>query len=348
MIDIKNLHVSLGDFRLHNITLNINKGEYFVLLGPTGAGKTALIETIAGLNVVANGQIWLDGREVTHVAPEKRGISIAYQDHILFPHLSVLENVTFGLRQQGISKKEAAERTRWVVDLLGISNLLKRKPDTLSGGESQKVALARALAVRPKVLLLDEPLGAVDPETRERVQQEIFMVHHELDLTIIHVTHDFEEAVSMGDRIAVLDGGSIAQVGTVEDVFRRPNSEFVARFLMARNIFYGDVRGGEGGNPTIDIEETNIPVITGLRGERHACIRPEDVLISTKPISDDTHAFFKGKVTSLSNKGAVVHVTVDIPPKLVSLLTRREFEMMRLTEGEEVFVGFDIEAIHVF
>jgi len=348
VIDIKGLGVKLGNFKLNNITFNVQRGEYFVLLGPAGAGKTVLIETIAGLNNVESGQIWIDGCEVTHVPPEKRGISIAYQDHALFPHLSVLENITFGLRQQGISKKEALEKIVWVVDLLHISNLLGRKPNTLSGGESQKVALARALAVRPNVLLLDEPLSSLDPDTRETVQQEIGTVHRKLDLTIIHVTHDFEEAVSLGDRIAVLDAGSIMQTGTVEDLFRRPNSELVARFLMARNIFQGDVGSSEGVNQVIDINGTKIPVITSLRGNHHACIRPEDVLISTKAINDNTHAFFKGKVKCVSNKGAVVNVTVDVPPEFVSLLTRREFEMIHPMEGDEVFVGFDIRAMHVF
>jgi molybdate/tungstate transport system ATP-binding protein len=260
----------------------------------------------------------------------------------------VLENITFGLRQQGVSKKEAVEKVLWIVELLHISNLLKRKPDKLSGGESQKVALARALAVRPKVLLLDEPLSALDPDTRETVQQEIRTVHHKLDLTIIHVTHDFEEAVSLGDRIAVLDAGRIVQTGTAEDLFHRPNSELVARFLMTRNIFQGEVSSSEKVNPVIDIKGTKIPVITNLRGNHHACIRPEDVLISTKSIDDNTRAFFKGKVTCIANKGAVVNVTVDIPPEFVSLLTRREFEMIHPTEGEEVFVSFEIRSLHVF
>ncbi|MDD5093578.1 MAG: ABC transporter ATP-binding protein [Dehalococcoidia bacterium] len=348
MIDIKNISVRLGDFRLQNITLNIQKGEYFVLLGPTGAGKTALIETIAGLNPVTQGQIRLDGVEVTHVAPEKRGISIAYQDQALFPHLSVLGNIAFGLRQRGLSKSEAATQSQWVIDLLGVSHLLERKPDTLSGGESQRVVLARALAVQPKVLLLDEPLSALDPETREKVQQEILLLHRKLGLTIIHVTHDFEEAFSMGDRIAVLDRGVLAQVGTVDEVFRQPNSEFVARFLMARNIFSGDIRDGEGMHPMMHIQGLKVPVTTSLRGERHVSIRPEDVLLSAKPMADDTRVSFQGRVTSVSNKGSVVYVSVNVPPEFVCLLTRREFEMMRLAEGEEVFVGFEIKALHVF
>lgn len=348
MIKLKDLSVSLGDFCLHDITLSIHQGEYFVLLGPTGSGKTALIESIAGLNPVAQGQVWLDGVEVTHLAPEKRGISIAYQDHALFPHFSVSENITFGLRQRGISKMEAAAKSRWVTDILGIADLLGRKPETLSGGECQKVALARALAVKPKVLLLDEPLSALDMETREKVQQEIRLIHRQLGLTVIHVTHDFEEAFSMGDRIAILDRGGLAQVGTVDEVFRRPNSEFVAKFLMARNIFHGEVREDEGAHPNLHIQGTRLSVITPLRGKRHACIRPEDVLISAKPISDDTHVCLQGSVTHISNKGAVVYVTVNVPLKFVSLLTSREFEMMCLKEGEEIFVAFDMEAMHVF
>jgi len=236
MIQIKNLCVDLGDFLLRDINLNVVAGEYFVILGPTAAGKTVLLESIAGLYPLKSGEIWLRGKEVTRLSPERRGISIVYQDHALFPHLSVAENITFGLKLHRHPDQELTEVLNWLSHLLEIAHLLDRRPDTLSGGEKQKVALARALSVKPEVLLLDEPLSALDPETREGVQRELRQLHNQLKITTIHVTHDFEEAVALGDRIAVLGDGCIHQTGTPDEIFRRPNSEFVDRFAMARNI----------------------------------------------------------------------------------------------------------------
>ena len=236
MIQVKNLRVDLGDFTLRDINLNIERGEYFVILGPTGAGKTVLLESIAGLYPTESGQIWLRGKEVTRVEPEKRNISIVYQDHALFPHLSVAENIVFGLKIHRQTRQQLRETLNWLSDLLGIAHLLDRRPNTLSGGEQQKVALARALSIKPELLLLDEPLSALDPETREEVQKELRQLHNQLRVTTIHVTHDFEEAIALGDRIAVLGEGCIKQIGTPEKIFRQPNSEFVARFTVARNL----------------------------------------------------------------------------------------------------------------
>ena len=173
MMQIKNLWIDLRDFQLQDINLTVEEGEYFIILGPTGAGKTVLLESIAGLYSVKSGQIWLRGKELTRLEPEKRGISIVYQDHALFPHLSVKDNIVFGLRLRKWAAQEVEVTLDWIAQLLGISHLLDRKPDTLSGGERQKVALARALSIKPHLLLLDEPLSALDPETREGVQREL-------------------------------------------------------------------------------------------------------------------------------------------------------------------------------
>jgi len=221
VINVKNLCVDLGDFVLKDINLTVNKGEYFIILGPTGAGKTVLLESIAGLYPIKSGGIWLKGKEVTRTAPEKRGISIVYQDHALFPHLSVKDNIIFGLRLHKWASHDIATTLSEIAGLLGISHLLPRKPNTLSGGEQQKVALARALSIQPQVLLLDEPLSALDPESREGVQQELRQIHNELKVTTIHVTHDFEEAIALGERIAVLGEGYVKQIGTPEEIFRQ-------------------------------------------------------------------------------------------------------------------------------
>jgi molybdopterin-binding protein len=348
LIEIKNLCVDLGDFTLQDATLEVQQGEYFIILGPTGAGKTVLLETIAGLYPAKSGRIWLNDIELTDLEPEKRGIGFVYQDYVLFPHLSVIDNITFGLRQRGKSKREARAEAQWLIELLGISNLLKRKPNTLSGGEKQKVALARALVVKPDVMLFDEPLSALDPETRDRVQRELREIHDRLNLTTIHVTHDFEEAVSLGDRIAVIGNGRILQIGTVEQVFRQPNSEFVARFAMTRNIFVGEVRESDDDYALVDIEGTQIGVITDLRGKRHASIRPEDILLSTQPFISSARNTFKGTITRVSSKGSTVYLSINVPPEFVCLVTKHSFEEMDLREGGEAYVTFKASAVHVF
>jgi len=270
MIQVKNLYVDLTDFQLKDINLSVDDGVYFIVLGPTGAGKTVLLESIAGLYPVKSGEIWLGGREVTRLEPEKRNMSIVYQDHALFPHLSVKDNIVFGLRLRKQTKQEIEITLDWLTELLGMSHLLQRKPETLSGGERQKVALARALSIKPQVLLLDEPLSALDPESREGVQRELRQIHNRLKVTTIHVTHDFEEAIALGDRIAVLGEGCIKQVGTPEQIFRQPNSEFIARFAMARNIFVGEVIDKGNGTAVFRTEGTELAVVTDLRGKLHA------------------------------------------------------------------------------
>lgn len=348
MIEIKNLSVDLGPFRLQDINLKIEPGEYFIILGPTGSGKTILLESVAGLHPIKGGEIWLNGREVTNLEPERRGIGFVYQDYALFPHLSVKGNLIFGLKQRKRPKGEMQQIVDWLAGLLGVSHLLERNPTTLSGGERQKVALARALSISPEVLLLDEPLSALDPHTREGVQQELRQIHRRLKPTIIHVTHDFEEAIALGDRIAVLSEGRILQIGTPEQIFRQPDSEFVARFAMTRNIFAGEVRDGADGQAIITIEGMELEVVTELRGKLHASLRPEDILISKEPLRSSARNCFHGTITHIDDRGATLYLTVSTPLDFVCLVTRRSSEELGLKAGEEVYITFKASAVHVF
>ena len=348
MIQLKNLCVDLGDFQLQDINLTVKEGEYFIVLGPTGAGKTVLLESIAGLYPVKSGQIWLRGRNVTRLEPEKRNISIVYQDHALFPHLSAGENILFGLKLQRRPKQELNETQDWLSHLLGIAHLLARSPDTLSGGERQKVALARALSTKPEVLLLDEPLSALDPENREGVQKELRQLHHQLRVTTIHVTHDFEEAIALGNHIAVLGDGCIKQVGTPEQIFRQPNSEFVARFAMARNIFAGEVVERADKSIVFRTEGTELAVVTDLRGKFHASVRPEDILVSPEPLRSSARNSFCGTITRIADRGSTLYLTVNLPPDFACLVTRRSFEEMGLAQGQKVYITFKASAVHIF
>jgi len=348
MIQIKNLRVELEDFLLEGINLHVAEEEYFVVLGPTGAGKTVLLESIAGLYPVKSGEIWLRGREVTQLEPERRNISIVYQDHALFPHLTVKENIVFGLRLRKQIGQEIDKSLNWLAELLGIAHLLDRKPDTLSGGERQKVALARALSIKPQVLLLDEPLSALDPETREGVQRELRQVHDRLKITTIHVTHDFEEAIALADHIAVLGEGCVKQVGTPEQIFRQPNSEFVARFAMTRNIFTGEVADRDDGSAIFRTDGIELVVASELRGKWHASVRPEDIFISHQPLHSSARNSFCGTINHIMDKGSTLYLTVNLPPDFTCLVTRRSFEEMGLAKNQRVYITFKASAIHIF
>lgn len=348
MIDIRNLSVELGAFALHDVSLRIHNGEYFILLGPTGAGKTVLLESIAGLQPLNTGQVWLGDRDVTGMKPEERRASIVYQDYMLFPHYSVRENIVFGLRIRRENPDQLTAKLNSVVELLGIDRLLSRRPDTLSGGERQKVALARAIVTNPEVLLLDEPLSALDPQTRENVRQEILKLHDQLGLTVLHVTHDFEEAITMGDRIAVIGEGAIKQIGVPDEVFRHPNSEFVARFTMAGNILSGVAIKDGHGNTDFVVDGLRFQASSDLQGPCHATIRPEDVFISRSTASGDGCNQFEGVITRILNKGSVISVTAELPPPMTCLLTRHSCQEMGLTVGQRVCLTFSPLSVHLF
>jgi len=351
VIEVRNLSVELGVFALHDINLTVKRGEYFIMLGPTGAGKTILLELIVGVQPIQAGEIWLGGRNVTRVAPEQRRASIVYQDHMLFPHYSVRENIIFGLKMRREEPSQIATALNRVVKLLGIEHLLHRKPDSLSGGEKQKVALARAIVTDPEVLLLDEPLGALDPQTRDSVQQELIRLQDELGITVLHVTHDFEEAITMGDRIAVIGGGAIRQVGAPDEIFRHPNSEFVARFTMAGNVFAGTAVKETDGRTVFVVDDVEIMADADREGPCHASIRPEDILVSdsaTATFDEDGCNHFTAVVTQVVNKGSVVRVTVNLPPPLTCLLTRHSYQKMNLRVGQKVYLTLASSAVHLF
>ena len=348
-VRVRDLWIDLKEFHLRQINLAVAAGEYFVILGPTGSGKTVLLETIAGLYQPLKGRILFSGQDVTNAPPEKRGIGFVYQDYALFPHLNVAENIAFGLKLRGVERKTIKERVTSISQLLGIDPLLHRRPKTLSGGESQRVALARALVVEPRLLLLDEPLSALDPEMREELQRELARLHRQLGTTTLHVTHDFEEAVALGDRIAVVNKGRIVQVGSPEEIFRKPGSDFVARFVGVKNIFKGEVRPGEDGYKVLRLnEDVEIILTTGLAGQVHASIRPEDILIAREAIRSSAQNSFRGHITDIVDKGTVVYVTIRIPPELTCMITKRSLKEMKLRKGLEVYVAFKAAAVHVF
>jgi molybdopterin-binding protein len=348
VIRLENLTVRLKQFTLFGINLKVRKGEYFIVLGPTGSGKTLLLETIAGLRKSDAGSIFINDADVTCMEPERRRIGFVYQDYALFPHLSVKDNIIFGLKCRRAHKAAIANKLEQLAELLNIEELLSRRPGTLSGGEKQIVSLARALSTDPDVVLLDEPISALDPQQRESVQNDLKDICKKLNRTFIHVTHNFEEAVALGDRIAVLSEGRLVQSGTPEEIFRHPNSEFVARFAMTRNIFSGSVTDDGSCGAIFTIDNNKLEVVTELRGQLHASVRPEDILISREMLISSARNSIKGRITNVDNRGATLYITVTTPIPFVCLVTRRSYEELGLSEGNDAYVTFKASAIHVF
>ncbi len=347
-VQVQNLQVDLAEFHLRDIALDVAPGEYFVILGPTGAGKTVLLETVAGLYRTEKGRIFIDGEDVTAMPPERRGVGFVYQDYALFPHLDVAGNIAFGPKLQRLERSVIAKRVVEISELLNIDHLLHRRPDTLSGGEQQRVALARALVIEPRLLLLDEPLSALDPETRESLQRELARLHSELSTTTVHVTHDFEEAVALGDRIAVVYDGHIVQIGPPEEIFRRPASEFVARFVGVRNVFHGEMLPSTNGHQVLGVDGLEIAVLTELSGRVHASLRPEDIVLSKAPLRSSARNVFQGRIVNIADRGTIIYVTVNVPPDFTCVITRTSLEEMALAEGSEVYIAFKASAVHVF
>lgn len=307
MIEIHNLSLRQGKFALRNINLKINKGEFFALLGPTGSGKTTLLECIAGLKKAASGRVIVNGRDITHERPEKRKISIVYQDYALFPHLRVKDNITYGLRFQKNGKDAYyQQRFQLLTELLHIKHLLERYPGSLSGGEKQRVALARALLTEPQLLLLDEPLSALDDNIKAMIQGELKNLHQQLGMTIIMVTHNFADTHALAERVGILREGQLVEVGRIDDVFRRPRTLFTANFVGIKNIFKVEARNGKcllpDGRPLV----LDAPP---QKGFYYAGIRPE--CISLHEPAKKLENRFSGKVRQVTSRGVYLEVEIE-------------------------------------
>ena len=236
MIQLNDLSVTLPNFSVSNVSLHIQRGEFFAIMGPTGSGKTLVVESIAGIAPPHTGTIHINKYDVSSALPEHRNVSLVYQDHCLFPHLTVLQNVMYGQRYKGISQNQGEKDALNLLGMLKLSHAIYRKPAKLSGGEKQRVAIARALASKPDVLLLDEPLSSLDPQFKSSFRKLLHEIHVETHMTIIMVTHDFVDALTLAERAAVIHNGKIAQCGTVHEIFNKPVSPFVANFVGMTNI----------------------------------------------------------------------------------------------------------------
>ncbi|MCD6243186.1 ABC transporter ATP-binding protein [Candidatus Bathyarchaeota archaeon] len=345
---VENVTKKWEDFSIRSVELKVAEGEYFVVLGPTGAGKTLLLELIAGFHRPDSGRIWIDNMDVTFLPPEKRGVGFVPQEYMLFPHMTVFENVEFGLKVRKIPKAERERRVEQTLEFMGLSHLRDRLPMTLSGGEQQKTALARALVIKPKILLLDEPLSALDTNTRKKMQNELKKLHEELKVTTIHVTHDQIEAFILANRLAVMKDGTIIQTGSPEQVFRRPKDDFVARFVGFENLFDGKIVENKEGIAKIDIGGVFVEAITKKSGNCIVGIRPDDIIISKSPLKSSMRNVLRGKISDFIDMGSLISLMVKVEGlSFVALITKRSFIEMKLERGKEVYISFKASSIHI-
>ncbi len=341
MIKLENINLDLGEFQLKDINLHIEEGEYYVILGLSGAGKSILLECIAGLQKPDNGKIYLDHEDITNQKIQKRSVGYVFQDHAVFPHLNVFENIAYSIKRK-FSKQKVKDKVIEIAEIVNITHLLKRDPKTLSGGESQRVALARTLIRDPKCILLDEPFASLDVQLRDDLRS-LFRKINRMGKTIIHVTHDYEESVTLAHKIAVFHKGKIVQNGKPSHVFANPKSKFVARFKGIRNFFV--VKMIQHNKAVYkDKIAFEIPEQKKL-SKGFVMLNSQDLKISRKPDPINESNKFKGIIKDIvpSMKGNEVVVDADI--KLTVFIKHRDFEKLDLKLNEEVWVYFRPDTI---
>ncbi|MHA1963820.1 MAG: ABC transporter ATP-binding protein [Candidatus Thorarchaeota archaeon] len=320
------------------IDLHVKDGELLTLLGPSGSGKTTTLRMVAGFIENVGGSLLFNGKDMVDILPRERNIGMVFQSVALFPNMTVFENISFGPDMAGWARENTIDRVEELADLLGIRQLLLRKISEVSGGEAQRVALARALATNPKLLLLDEPLSALDPQLRERLQTEIRRIQRKLNITTIYVTHSQDEAFAISDKVAILDDGLVVQVGTPEELYDSPASEFVARFLGSGNVFSGRIVKVSGGNVSVSVND-NLFVIPGTGDtdtELTFSVKPEDVIISDTTSEGGVIA----KVGSITPQVGSFKVILDFNDIPIIALTYDEELVKRLRSNGDKSVTF--------
>ena len=315
-IRLEQVTKSFGGFvAVDSVSLKIYKSELFCLLGGSGCGKSTLLRMLAGFEVPTSGKIYIDGVDVAGIPPYERPVNMMFQSYALFPHMTVEQNIAFGLKQEGLPRQEIDSRVEEVLELVQLLPFAKRKPHQLSGGQRQRVALARSLVKRPKLLLLDEPLGALDKKLREQTQFELVNIQESVGITFVVVTHDQEEAMTLSSRIGVMDQGKIVQIGTPSEIYEYPGSRFVADFIGTVNTFAGRIKVDEPDHALIESEEAGCDLfidhgISGAEGsEVWVAIRPEKIDISKQPPTQDNNVA-KGRIDEIAYFGdqSIYHV----------------------------------------
>ncbi len=348
LLEIEKLHISLGEFYLNGISFSLEKGDYLSIIGPTGSGKTILLESIIGFWKPDKGKIIVDGEDLTQELPEHRRIGIVYQDYALLPHFTVFKNIAYGLKKK--QKHGIAEKVHALACSLHIDHLLERKPDTLSGGEQQRVALARALAVEPRLLLMDEPFSALDLQTRHVARQLLKQAIEERGTTVIHITHDLEDAWALANKVAVVKDGNLIQFGGLEDVFHRPVSQFIADFVGV-NFLDGQIVQCTNGKSIVSVNGFELkswdeaPVGSRVK----VAIRPENIVVLKAPQSpDSTQNLLKTTLIKIVNQGNTLMLYLKSWETIIRvLLTHNALGLFPLLSGETIYAGIHQDHVKI-
>lgn len=348
MIRTDQLTLRAGDFLLDRVTLQIAPAQYFVLLGPPGSGKSLFLECLCGLRRIDSGSIQIAGRDVTCLEPRQRRIGYVPQDYALFPHLSVEENIAFGLRGHAQPKEESGRRIAEAVAMLGLKDLLRRRLNGLSGGERQRVALARALVLRPEVLLLDEPVSALDESTRQEVCEHLLRLQRQLALTTVHVSHNLEEAFSLADTAGILEQGRLKQVGTMAQLLRQPRDQFVARFMRCENVFQATARILSDQESVGELGPTRIRLPGRRQGRVCFMIRPEDLHLfrADRPLRPELNEL-PTRLVRARDCGNYMRLTLEGELDLVAHLPRAAAAHLEIPASFPLAVRLHPEYIHV-
>lgn len=353
MVQIKTVSKNFGDVRAVNkVSLDVFPGELFTILGGSGSGKTTLLRMLAGFEQPSSGTIMIDGVDMTRVPPYERPVNMMFQSYALFPHMTVEQNVAYGLKKAGLGKAETNLRTAEMLQMVKMGQLAKRKPDALSGGESQRVALARALVKKPKLLLLDEPLAALDRKLREHTQFELMNLQDELGITFMVVTHDQQEAMTLSTRIVVMNKGGFEQVGTPGEVYECPRNRFVADFIGKVNLMRVRIKTVENGLASLQCEEadaelfahTDINSSVEIGTEKWLAVRPEKIFISKQQPLGDDQTVLKGTVEDLGYFGNLSLYKVALANgKILQVSGQNRIRTAKKTVewDDEVFVSWD-------
>jgi spermidine/putrescine transport system ATP-binding protein len=335
---------------LDGVSLAVRQNEFFTLLGPSGCGKTTLLRLIAGFEQPSEGEILLDGASLTHLPPFRRPVNTVFQSYALFPHMTVTDNIAFGLEMRGLSKAETADQVAEILELVKLSGLGQRRPAQLSGGQQQRVALARALANHPKVLLLDEPLSALDLKLRKEMQIELKRIHRDTGITFVFVTHDQGEALTMSDRVAVMNAGHVLQIGSPTEIYEHPTSHFVADFIGETNFLEGEVVARNGTSATVRLSSgverrANAPKDSATSGSVSLAIRPERVTLSR----DRQAAALNGRVETVVYFGTDTNYHLRLEDGRTFMVRQQNHEGAQapFATGEEVAVEITDHALQV-
>ncbi|WP_296763289.1 ABC transporter ATP-binding protein [Sediminimonas sp.] len=328
-----------------DLNLAVPRGEFLTMLGPSGSGKTTCLMMLAGFETATHGEIKLDGKPINNIPPHKRGIGMVFQNYALFPHMTIAENLSFPLEVRKIGKSEREEKVKRALDMVQMGDFGNRRPAQLSGGQQQRVALARALVFEPELVLMDEPLGALDKQLREHMQFEITNLAHELGITTVYVTHDQTEALTMSDRIAVFDDGRIQQLATPDKLYEQPENSFVAQFIGENNTFEGTVKEISNGQAIVELDDGEVidctPVNVSKPGERTLIsIRPERVEIDKSRLKEGVHTL-KAEVLEFIYMGDIFRTRLRVAGQDDFIIkTRNAPDQVRLKPGQQIEIGW--------